>query len=171
MGRNELPRCTASISGIADPGEQNSGTVDNTDPRAQMGKAAIDRQYRAQFTHVTDRTPARGHEKSTRPMDIAPLRFESAIAVKNLHPMTFAISNINPAVAVTTDVVGQIKFTRPGPGSPPGQQMFALWGILVNAGIAVTVGYVDGAIGRERRMGAAIERIKTHERRRRAGNS
>ncbi|SVB39783.1 uncharacterized protein METZ01_LOCUS192637, partial [marine metagenome] len=29
VGRNELPRCTASISGIADPGEQNSGAVDN----------------------------------------------------------------------------------------------------------------------------------------------
>lgn len=171
VGRDELPRCTASISSIADPGEHNSGAVDNTDPWAQMGETAIDRQYRAQFTHVTDRAPARWHEKTTRPMDIAPLGFETAIAVKNLYPMAFAISNIDPAIVVTADVVGQVKFTRPGSRGAPGQQMFTLWGILVNSGITIPVGYIDGAIGRERRVGAAIERIKTHERRRLTGNS
>ena len=59
----------------------------------------------------------------------------------------------------------------PDPLLAPGPHQLAVGRILVNAGIAIAIGDEQVPVGRERGVGAAVERLVAHERRRGAGHA
>ena len=80
--------------------------------------------------------------------------------------MVLAVGDIDPAVGVGGDVVHDVELAGIGAGLAPGLQQLAVRRVLVDAGIAVAVRHVDLALRRQRGVGAAVERLAAHERRR-----
>ena len=100
-----------------------------------------------------------------RPVHVVPLHLVLAVAVEHLHAMVLAVGDIDPAVVVGGDVVGDVELAGIGAGGAPAHQVLAVGRVLVDAGIAVAVRHVDLALGRERGVGAAVERLAAQERR------
>ena len=99
-------------------------------------------------------------------MQIVPLRLVFAVAVEYLHAVVLAIGDIDPAIRVGDDVVHDIELAGISAGLAPSLDQLSVRREFVHAGVAVAVGDVDLAFGRQRRMGAAVERLAAHERRR-----
>ena len=137
----------------------------------EIGKAAIGAEIRPDLADEAERTRARGHVQGARPMHVAPLRLEFAVAVEHLHAVVLAIGDIDPAVGIAVDVVRQIELALADAAAAPGHQVFSVRRVLVHLGVAVAVGHVDLALGRQRGVGAAAERLPAHERRRLAGHA
>src|ERR1700721_1109561 len=108
---------------------------------------------------------------SAGPVQIVPLRLVSAVAVEHLHAVVLAVGDIDPAVGVSDDVMDDVELAGVGAGLAPGPDPFSIGCEFVDAGIAVTVGHIDLALRRQRRMGAAVERLAAHERRRLVRNA
>ena len=58
------------------------------------------------------------------------MRLEFAVAVKDLHAMIFAIGDVDPTLVVAGDIVDEIELPRIGTRLAPGEQQFAVKGIL-----------------------------------------
>jgi len=96
-------------------------------------------------------------------MYIAPLRLELAVAVEHLDPVILAVGNIDPPVGITMNVVRQVEFTLTNAAFAPGEQVFPVWGELMHLGVAISVGHIDLAFGRQSGMRTATKRLATHE--------
>src|SRR5262245_34376475 len=78
--------------------------------------------------------------------------------------MVFPVGNVDPAVLVGGDVMGDVELARIGARLAPGKQELAVGAILMHSGIAVAIGDVEIAVARvDGDMGAAVEWIATHE--------
>ena len=99
-------------------------------------------------------------------MEIIPFAGIASVLVEHLHPMVFAIGDIDPAVRITADVVHDVEPARSGARLAPRRQQLSIGRELVHARVAVAVRHVDVAFGRQRGVGAAVERQPAHERRR-----
>ena len=99
------------------------------------------------------------------PMQVVPLRLVFAVAVEHLHAMVLAVRDVDPAVRIGDDVVHEVELARIGAGLAPALDQLSVRRVLVHAGIAVAVRHVDLALRRQRRVGAAVERLAAHERR------
>ncbi len=97
-------------------------------------------------------------------MQVIPLRLVLALAVEHLHAMVLAVGDVDEPVRVGRDVVHDVELARIGAGLTPGLHQFAAGRELVHAGITVSVRHVDLALGRQRRMRAAMERLAAHVR-------
>ena len=98
-------------------------------------------------------------------MQVVPLRLVAAVAVENLHPVVLAVGDIDPAVRVGDDVVRDVELARIGAALAPRKQQLAVRREFVDAGIRVAVRDIDVEIGRQRGVGAAVERLAAHKRR------
>jgi len=54
--------------------------------------------------------------------------------------MIFAIGDVDPTLLVAGDIVDEIELPRIGTRLAPGEQQFAVKGILVYAGVGIAVG-------------------------------
>ena len=93
-----------------------------------------------------DRLLPPSDEQAAGAHEIVPLRLEFAVAVKDLHAMIFAVSDVDPTLVVTGDIVDEIELPRIGTRLAPGEQEFTVRRILVNAGVGIAVGDVDIAL-------------------------
>ena len=57
--------------------------------------------------------------------------------------MIFAIGDVDPILVVAGDIVDEIELPGIGTRLAPGEQQFAVKGILVYAGVGIAVGDVD----------------------------
>ncbi|RXH39552.1 hypothetical protein XH94_16700 [Bradyrhizobium zhanjiangense] len=85
--------------------------------------------------------------------------------------MVLAIGDIDPAIGVGDDIVHDVELAGIGARLAPALDQLAVGRELVHAGVAVAVGDVDLALRRQRRVGAAMEGIAAHERRRLCGEA
>jgi hypothetical protein len=60
--------------------------------------------------------------------------------------VVLAVGDIDPAVAATADVVRNVELARVGAGFTPRHQELAVRSVLMDAGIAVAVRYVEFAL-------------------------
>src|SRR5215510_9636874 len=157
----------------AEAGDYAALLVDDGEPRAEVGVAAVDRHARTQLTddEVGIVPAARAAVERTGPVHVVPLQLVPAVAVEYLHAVVLAVGDVDPAVVVGGDVVGDVELAGIGAGGAPAHQVFAVGRVLVDAGIAVAVGNVDLALGRKCRVGTAVERLTAQERRRLVGHA
>ena len=128
---------------------------------------AVDRHAGAEFADNKIRIlgPAATAQRAG-PVQIIPLRLVFAVAVEHLHAVVLAVGDIDPAVGVGDDIVHDVELAGIGARLAPGLHQFSIGAVFVDAGIAVAVRHVDLALRRQRGMGAAMERLAAHERRR-----
>src|SRR5580700_4356866 len=151
---------------VAEARQQLTLMVDDADARTEVGAVAVDPHHRPELADITDRVPGVVHEQAAGPVQIVPLRLVFAVAVEHLDPVVLAIGDIDPTVRVAADVVDDVELTGIGAGLAPRHQQLAVRRVFVDAGVAVTVRDVDFALWRQRRVGAAVERLAAHIRRR-----
>ena len=132
----------------------------------EIGEFLVYRLMRSQLADVTDPVGAAFHVEAARAMQVVPLRFVFAVAVEDLHPVVFAVGDINPALRVADDIVRDIELARIAAAFAPGEQQLPVRVEFVHPGIGVAVRDIDLEVRRQRRMGTAIERLAAHERRR-----
>ena len=104
-------------------------------------------------------------------MHVVPLRLVFAVAVEHLDAVVFAVGDVDPAVGVAADVVGDVELAGIGAGLAPGHHQLAVRRVFVDARVAVAVGDVEVALRRQRGVGAAVERLAAHIGRRLAGDA
>src|SRR5580692_1443968 len=83
----------------------------------------------------------------SRPGQIVPLRLVFAVAVEHLHAVVLAIGDINPSIDVGDDVVDDVELAGIGARLAPCLQQLSIRRVFMDAGVAVTVGYIDIAPG------------------------
>jgi hypothetical protein len=59
------------------------------------------------------------HVEAARAVQVFPLRLVFAVAVEHLDAMVLAVSDIDPAVGVTADVVDDVELALTGSGFAP----------------------------------------------------
>src|SRR6202163_401880 len=148
----------------AEPRDALSLGVDDGQAGAQIWRLQVDRHARTQLADNEIRLPAAAAMQRAGPVQIIPLRLEFAVAVEHLHAVVLAVRHIDPAVLVGDDVVDDVELARIGAGLAPGLYQPAVRRVFVDAGVAVAVRHVDFALRRQRRVGAAVERLAAHER-------
>src|SRR5207248_1950430 len=99
---------------VAEARQKLSLVIDDADPRPEIGAVAVDTHHRPQFADVANRVPSVVHVQSARPVQIVPLRLVFAVAVEYLHPMVFAVGDIDPAIRIGADVVDDIELAGIG---------------------------------------------------------
>ena len=132
----------------------------------RLGALPVDRHARAEFADDEIRRFAAAAMQRAGPVQIIPLRLVFAVAVEHLDAVVLAVGDIDPAVGVGCDVVDDVELAGIGARLAPAFHQFAVGGVFVHAGIAVAVRHIDLALRRQRGMGAAMERLAAHERRR-----
>ena len=86
--------------------------------------------------------------------------------------MVLTVGDIEPDVRVAANVVRDVELAGIGAGLAPRRQQLAARRVFVDAGVAVAVGDVEVvALRRQRGVGAAVERLAAHVRRRLAGDT
>src|SRR6202163_2516402 len=148
----------------AEPCNALSLGVDDGQAGAQIWRLQVDRHARTKLADNEIRLPAAAAVQRAGPVQIVPLRLVFAVAVEHLHAVVLAVRHIDPAVLVGDDVVDDVELARIGAGLAPGLYQPAVWRVFVDAGVAVAVRHVDFALRRQRRVGAAVERLAAHER-------
>jgi hypothetical protein len=98
-------------------------------------------------------------------MLIVPPRLVFAVAVEHLHAMVFSVGDTDKNVGVGGDVMHNVELAGIGAGLAPAHDQFAIRAEHVDAGVAIAVGNMDLALRRQRRVGAAVERLAAHVRR------
>src|SRR5580704_5149350 len=153
--RQEAAGFLAGTMLAAQPRDQTALLVDDGKSRADVGVLAVDRHARPQLADDEFRVLAAAGAaiERTRPVHVVPLQLVLAIAVEYLHAMVFAVGDVDPAILVGGDVVSDVELAGIGAGGAPAHQVLAVRRIFVDAGIAVAVGNVDLALGREGGMG------------------
>src|SRR5262249_11587433 len=162
--RQETARLLAGTLFAAETGDHRALLVDNAEAWPEVGMLGVHRHARPQLADDEVRILAAAAAiESARPVHVVPLQLVLAVAVEHLHAMVLAVGDIDPAVLVGGDVVRDVELPGIGPGGAPAHQVFAVGRVFVDAGIAVSVRHVDLALGRERGVGAAIERLAAQE--------
>ena len=144
---------------------------DDADARADAGRLRIHRHPGSALADIRQRTLPSRHAQPARAVQVVPLRVILALPVEHLHAVVLAVGHIDPAVLVAADVVHDVECAGIGARLAPGELQLAVWRILVHARVAVAVGDVDVALGRQRGVGAAVERIAAVHRRGLAGHA
>src|SRR5712692_8100948 len=98
-----------------------------------------------------------GDGESGDPTGPRPLAQELPGGVENLDPLVVAIGDVNPALRVGHQVVGQSELAGTLSSAAPFQQIFPVTRVLHHPGAAVPVADVDIAIGGEGDVGRQIE--------------
>src|SRR5271170_5071963 len=88
---------------------------------------------------------------STRARHVRPYIFDLAIRSEHLHALILTVGDVNIAVAVGTDIMWKTELSRLVSRLSPRAQQSAVGRVLVNLGVAVTVGY-------EKLTGARMDR-------------
>src|SRR5438552_4516970 len=83
--------------------------IDDADTRAEVGDVPADRGGRTDLADIKNRLVAVWHAQPARTMQVLPLCLEPAVAVEHLDAVVLAVSDIDPAVGVTTDVVNDVE--------------------------------------------------------------
>src|ERR1700722_10455612 len=100
---------TKSCPQASEPGEAFAGVIDDGDARAEVWDIAVDRFDRTQFPNVADGALSTGHEDATGAVQVVPLGFVFAVAVKYLNAVVFPVGDIDPSVGVAGDVVRDVE--------------------------------------------------------------
>src|SRR5919198_535649 len=106
----------------------------DADARADIGPILVYLAGRAAFADVDQRIASGRHAHAVRPMQIVPLGFELAVAVKYLHPVVLAIGYIEPTIGVAADIVRDVELARIGARLAPGHDQLAVGRVFVDAG-------------------------------------
>src|SRR5205823_9094152 len=123
----------------------------DADPRANIGPIAVDLALRPTLADVAERARAACQAHAVRPVQVIPLRFPFAVAVKDLNAVVLAVGDVDPAIRVATDVMRDVELARIGAGLAPRAQQFAAEREFMEAGVAVTVRDIEEvAVGRQR---------------------
>src|ERR1700730_4923427 len=113
----------------------------DADPRPDIRPVAVDLARWPALANVAERVMPIGaigrQAHAVRPVQVVPLRLPFAVAIEYLHPVVFAIGDVEPALGIAADVVRDVELAGIGAGLTPGAQQFALDGEFVDAGVAV----------------------------------
>ena len=155
----------------AEPGDALALGIDDGQARPEIGHLEIDGHAWAELADDEGRMLAAAAMQRAGAVQVVPLRLVLAVAIEHLHAMVLAVSHIDPAVGIGRDVVDDVELAGIGAGLAPGLEQFAVRRVFVHAGIAIAVGDVDFAFRRQRGVGAAVERLAAHVRRRLVRNA
>src|SRR5204863_8864531 len=92
----------------AEPGDQLALAVHDGKARAQVGRLEIDGHAGSQLADDESGFLAAAAVEAARPVQVVPLRLVFAVAVEHLHTVVLAVGNVDPAVVVGGDVVGDV---------------------------------------------------------------
>ncbi len=137
----------------------------------EVRRLEVDAHAGAELADDEGRLLAAAAVEAARAVQVVPLRLVLAVAVEHLHAVVLAVGDVDPAVVVGGDVVGDVELAGLAAGLAPRHDQLAVGRELVHARVAVAVGDVDLALGRERGVGAAVERLAAHEGRGLAGDA
>lgn len=90
---------------LVDTPQELAASAEHTDARAEIGGEPIDAEVRHQFADDAVWSMTASDRESAWSVHIDDLRFVFSVPVKDLHPIIFAISDVDPAIGVTADVV------------------------------------------------------------------
>src|SRR6266567_7555465 len=103
--------------GVAEPGQQFALMGVDADPRPAIRDVDVDRHVGADLADIEARRARAGfHAKPRRTVHVVPLRLVFAVAVEYLDAVVLAVGDIDPAVRVAANIVGDIELTRVGAG-------------------------------------------------------
>src|SRR6266576_6435211 len=109
--RDELPRFWSGEN-IAETCQSFTRFIVYVHAVAQVRRFLIDAQPRTQLADVADRVLfARIHIERAGPVQVIPLGLVLAVSIENLHPVIFAVRDVNPTVFVGYDVVHDVELT------------------------------------------------------------
>ena len=120
--RGELARRDAGMR-LAEPCQQFVVLCRvDADARADIRPVAVDRPRRPALADIAQRVRPVPEAHPIGPMQVVPLRLPVSVAVEDLHAMVLAVSDIDPAVRINTDIVRDIELARIGAGFAPGHR-------------------------------------------------
>src|SRR3979409_814946 len=93
----------------AEPRDALAPGIDDAQPRTEIWHLAIDRHAGAEFADDEMRRLAAAAMQRAGTVKVVPLRLVFAVAVEHLHPMVFAVRDIDPAFGIGWDVVGDVE--------------------------------------------------------------
>src|SRR5271166_2765033 len=126
---------------VAEPRQQFALARVDADPRTAIRQVDVDRHVRPDLADKeARRLGAALHVEAGRTVHVVPLRLVLAVAVEDLDAVVLTVGDIDPAVRIATDVVGDVELPGVGAGLAPRKQAPAVGGVFVDAGIAVAVG-------------------------------
>src|SRR5260370_30197272 len=109
----------------------------NAAARPDIGPILVDLAGGAAFADIEERVAAGRHAHAVWPVQIVPLGFELAVAVEHLDPMVLPVVDIDPAIAVAADVVGNVGLSGIVAGLAPGPQELPIRRALMYASTVV----------------------------------
>src|SRR5947208_10935088 len=130
--------------------------------QTEIGDVSAHRGRRADLADIEDRLVPIWHAKPARTMQVLPLGLELTVSIEDLDAVVLAVSNIDPAIGVTADVVNDVEFAFAGAGLTPRQHTLSVGRVFVDPRIAVPVRDIDIALGRQRRVRTAMKRLAAH---------
>src|SRR5262245_33181248 len=137
------------------------GTVD-AHPRSDVGHVVVHAHAAADLAHVEARRGPTLQEQARGAMHVVPLRLVLAVAVEHLDAVVLAVGHVHPPLGVAADVVRDVELPGVGARLAPRAKQGAVRGVLVDACVAVAIGDVEIALGRLRRVRAAVKRLAAH---------
>src|SRR3954452_8505314 len=120
---------------LAKAADQLSLMINDADPRSEVGDVAANRGGGTNLADIEDRPVPIRYAEATGAMQVLPLHFELTVAVKHLDAVVFAVSDIDPAIGIATDVVDDVELALAGPWCAPRNEQLAAGRVFVNAGI------------------------------------
>jgi hypothetical protein len=162
--RDELAGPDAHGRGRLQPGDQLPGAAEHGQPWSEIRRTAVEIHRGAELANKKDRVGAgRTVKRAGTVNHVPPARLEFPVAVEDLYPMVFPVRHVHPAVGVADDVVRQVEFAERHAVTAPGEKQCAVGRVLVHPRVPVSVADVDVPLGRQRRVGAAVEGQATVE--------
>src|SRR5207237_1233147 len=135
----------------------------DADPRPATRHVDVDRHVGADLSDIEARRAGAGfHAQAGGAVHVVPLRLVFAVAVEYLDAVVFAVGDVDPAIRVAADVVGDVELTGIGARLAPGEQQLAIRAEFMDPGVAVAVRNIEIALRRHRGVGAAVERVAAH---------
>src|SRR5947209_9019534 len=108
---------------VAEAGHELALVGVDADPRAALRDIDIDRHVGTDLADIEARRAGAGfHAQARGAVHVVPLRLVFAVAVEYLDAVVLAVGDIDPAVGVAADVVGDVELTGIGAGLAPGEQ-------------------------------------------------
>jgi hypothetical protein len=123
------------------------------DSRSRIRIRAIDVHGRSHLRDIADWGLVARDEQAIGAAQIVPLGIVSFVSIKDLDAVILTIRDINLTISVATNVVWQVELPRIAAGFAPGKQQFTIWRVFVNPCVAIAIGHIDIAIGRQSRIG------------------
>src|SRR5258708_37742000 len=141
MRRHELARLEPGRTLTESRQHLALGTVD-ADARPHVGHLVVDGHAAADLAHVEARLSAARQEQARRSVHVVPLRLVRAVAVEDLDAMGLAVGDVDPAVGVAADVVGDVELPGIGAGLPPRPQQRPFRPLLLDPPLPIPVAYL-----------------------------